>query len=81
MEGDISNSVTLKGVIWTFRGHPSMVEVCGVVRLDVRRCGRSLLQTVQDLGIEGRSHLVDYLALPAFPVLATPLDGVLDSHL
>lgn len=59
-----------------------MVEVCGVVGLDVRRRGGGLLlQPVQDLGVEGWGHLVDHFALPLLPVLASPLDDVLHGRL
>ena len=63
-------------------GGPSVVEVRGVIRLDIGGVSGGVLQPVQDLGIEGRGHLVHHLTslvLLALTELRTSLDGVLHS--
>lgn len=66
--------------IFSAQGAPSVVEVCGIVGLDIRRCGGRLLQSVQDLGIEGRGHLVAHITPPVLPEFPTSLNGVLHCH-
>lgn len=62
-----------------YRGGASVVEVCGIVGLDIEGRGRGLLP-VQDLGIEGRGHLMDHVAPPVFPEFPTSLNGVFHSY-
>lgn len=48
-----------------------------IVRLDIGRSGRHGLHLAEDLGVEGRSHLVPYFTLSLLSELALTLNLIL----